>query len=77
MPKKLALAEVGVGRGAMRGRRRLGARARGLEQSAPQTPPLRLAGGREGPTGADASVTSEKLSRYLKEVYLAQMLGLL
>lgn len=71
------MAKAGVGRGAMWGHRRLGARAWGLEQSAPQTPPLRQAGGRKGPTGGDASVTSEKLSRYLKEVYLAQMLGLL
>ena len=30
-----------------------------------------------GRGGCDASVTSEKLSRYLKQVYLAQMFGLL
>ena len=44
------------------------------------TDPAIEAGGRAKRTRGgrgDKSVTSEKLSRYLKEVYLAQMLGLL
>lgn len=42
------------------------------------TDPITEAGGRGKGTGrVDASVASEKLNRYLKEVYLAQMLRLL
>lgn len=71
-PQNAGLGQGWRWEGAMWGPRRLGAGAWGLEQSATEA-----GGGRKGPTGGDASVTSEKLSRYLKEVYLAQMLGLL
>lgn len=55
----------------------LGATARGAGTQRAQTQPLRQAAGGRGRAAGAASVTNEKLSRYLKEVYLAQMLGLL
>lgn len=67
--QETGLAEGGAGR--------VGGVTWGLRAGTQHAPDPATEAGRGEGGGGDASVTSEKLSRYLKEVYLAQMLRLL
>ena len=74
------MAKVGARKGAKLGHLWLGVRGvpeTSWNKTRHRPPPPRQAERGKGRAPGEASVTSEKLGRYLKEVYLAQMLGLL